>query len=149
MDPRPASELDEPAHPSASALARAYLRARGRWTGCDWRTTFGVTQLDLVGMTAAQALLMARATSGPESADWREAVHWLRLVESDAEAAESAALAAVVAAARGDLAGALDHARSACEIEERYHSSLIWGDLQLIVARAQTLAPAGERREPG
>ena len=112
------------------ALDRAFDRARGTWTGCDWPTSFGDTGLDLNGMTSHQALLMARATAGLEAADWREAVQWLRLVESDAEAAEEAARWAVESAARGDLAAARRDARTACDLEARYHPQPVWTDLR-------------------
>lgn len=112
------------------AVERAFYRASGTWTGCDWPTTFGDTGLDLDGLTSHQALLMARATAGSEAADWREAVHWLRTIEADAEAAEEAARWAVEAAARGELATACRDAQAACELEARYHSRPVWRDLR-------------------
>ena len=121
------------AYPSAhfmDAVHRAYTRARGAWTGCDWPTSFGDTGLDLNGMTSHQALLMARATAGVEAADWREAVHWLRLVEVDAEAASEAGRRASDEAARGNLAAAGRAAWAACELEVRYHPQPVWGPLQ-------------------
>jgi hypothetical protein len=112
------------------AAERAFDRARGTWTGCDWPTSFGDTGLDLNGITSHQALLMSRATAGPEAADWREAVQWLRLVESDAEAAEEAGRGAVESAARGDLPAARRDARAACDLEARYHPRPVWTDLR-------------------
>ena len=112
------------------AAERAYAAARGAWTGCDWPTSFGQTGLDLNGMTSHQALLMSRATAGEEASDWREAVHWLRLVESDAEGAEESARWAVEHAARGDLAAAVREARTACDLEARYHPQPVWTDLR-------------------
>ena len=112
------------------AVDWAFDRGRGAWTGCDWPTSFGDTGLDLNGMTSHQALLMARATAGLEAADWREAVQWLRLVETDAEAAEEAARSAVDAVARGELAAARRDAQSACDLEARYHPRLVWADLK-------------------
>lgn len=111
------------------AVEWAYDRAHGTWTGCDWPTSFGDTGLDLNGMTSHQALLMSRATAGVEAADWREAVHWLRLVEADAEAAEEAARWAVECAARGDLAAARRDAQTACDLEARYHPRPVWCEL--------------------
>lgn len=111
------------------AVERAFSQACGGWTGCDWPTTFGVTGLDLCGMTSYQALLMARATAGTEAADWREAVRWLRLVEADAESSEEAARRAVAAAARGDVTAAAREARTASDLEARYHPQLVWADL--------------------
>jgi hypothetical protein len=112
------------------ALREAYEQARGTWTGCDWPTSFGQTGLDLNGITSHQALLMARATAGEESSDWREAVRWLRLVETDAEAAEEAARWAVEHVARGDLPGAARSIQTACELEARYHPRPVWTDLR-------------------
>jgi hypothetical protein len=92
---------------------------------------------------------MARATSGPEAADWRAAVRWLRLVEADAAAAEESARRAVESAARGDLGEALRHARAACDVEARYHAAPVWRALRhaIEVARGAgelvSRAPAG------
>jgi hypothetical protein len=114
-------------------IDQAYDRAHGRWTGCDWPTSFGDTGLDLNGMTAHQALLMARATAGVEAGDWREAVQWLRLVEADAEAAEEAAARALTAVRREDICAARWSARAACELEARYHPRPVWASLQEIL----------------
>ncbi len=120
-----------PLSPSTmEAVRRAYHRAQGAWTGCDWPTSFGDTGLDLNGMTSHQALLMSRATAGVEAADWREAVQWLRLVETDAEAAEAAGRQAADEAARGNVQAANRAAWAACELEARYHPQPVWGPLQ-------------------
>ena len=118
------------------AAEQAFERARGTWTGCDWPTAFGYTGLDLNGITSHQALLLSRATAGEEASDWREAVHWLRLVEADAEAAEEAARWAVALAARGDLAGAVRESRVACDLEARYHPVAVWADLRDLLEAA-------------
>ncbi len=81
-------------------------------------------------MTSFQALLMARATAGAEATDWREAVHWLRLIESDAETAEESARWAVQHASRGDLDSAVRDAQTAVELEARYHPSPVWSELR-------------------
>jgi hypothetical protein len=112
------------------AVEDAYAQAHGAWTGCDWPTSFGDSGLDLNGISSHQALLMARATAGIEAADWLEAVRWLRLVESDAEAAEDAARSAVELTVKGNLALALREAHSACDLESRYHPISVWGDLR-------------------
>jgi hypothetical protein len=118
------------------AVERAYERARGTWTGCDWPTSFGQTGLDLNGMTSHQALLMSRATAGEEAGDWREAVQWLRLIETDAEAAEEAARWGVELSARGDLGGAQREAQTACDLEARYHPLPVWSDLREVLQSA-------------
>jgi hypothetical protein len=119
------------------AVGWAYDRAHAAWTGCDWPTSFGDTGLDLNGMTSHQALLMSRATAGLEAADWREAVQWLRLVESDAEAAEEAGRWAVECAGRGDLAAARRDAQTAYDLEARYHPRPVWADLKEALEAAQ------------
>src|SRR5262245_26548095 len=65
----------------AESINRVFRQQAGKWTGCAWRTCFGKSELDLNGMNSAQARIMARATSGPEAADWRAAVQWLAQVE--------------------------------------------------------------------
>src|ERR1043166_4436913 len=49
------------------SVERAFARAAGEWTGCDWPTSFGNKGLDLNGMTSYQAILLARATAGVEA----------------------------------------------------------------------------------
>lgn len=132
----------------ARAAADVYRQARGAWTGCDWPTAFGETGLDLSGITSHQALLMSRATAGPEAADWREAVRWLRLIEADAEAAEAAAGSAVEHTARGDLAPAVRAARAACDLEARYHPVSVWADLRNLLEAAAPPAPVCLSRGP-
>lgn len=117
----------------ASALDRTFAdifeQLEGRWVGCDWATDFGERHLDLCGVTARQASLLARATSGQESAHWQEAARWLATVEADAQAAAQAAWVARQEAAAGRLANALEHARRACELERPYHPQAVWQPL--------------------
>jgi hypothetical protein len=108
------------------AVREAYLRAAEGWRGCDWPTQFGETGLDLNGLKATQAHLMARATAGSEAADWRAAVHWLSQVEQEAKEAAEEARTAVALATSGQLKEAHDHARRACAIESKYHRHLVW-----------------------
>jgi hypothetical protein len=109
-----------------TAIEQAYLSARGRWSGCDWPTHFGKTGLNLDGLKAAQALLLARATAGQEAADWRTAVTWLTQVEQEARAAEEEARQALALAQSGRLCEALAHARQAGTIAARYHRGTVW-----------------------
>ncbi len=106
-----------------------YEQLEGRWTGCDWVTDFGPGHLDLRGVTARQAALLARATSGQESSQWQEATRWLTQVENDVEAARKAAWAAWQEAEAGQWQSALDHARQACELELAYHPCAVWQPL--------------------
>ncbi len=115
-------------------ILRAFLSGRGRWVGCDWPTRFGARELDLCALTAAQALLMARATAGEESADWRAAVSWLGEVEAAARQAEVEARRAAALATEGRLTEALDRARAAVELEGRYRPAVVWQPLHEAVA---------------
>jgi hypothetical protein len=111
-------------------IARAYLQATRKWCGCDWPTRFGQTALNLEGLKAAQALLLARATAGTEAADWRSAVTWLTQTEQDARQAEEEAHTALVLAEAGRLREALEHARQAVAVEAQYHARPVWQALQ-------------------
>lgn len=113
-----------------SSFSRLYEQIKGHWRGCDWPTKFGTSELNLTGVTARQAALLARATSGQESADWQEAAHWLTAVEADAEAARHAAERAQFDAEAGRLQDALAHAERAVELERAYHASAGWQDLK-------------------
>ena len=118
--------------------ARRILRQQaGKWTGCAWRTCFGKSELDLDGMNSAQARIMARATSGPEGADWRAAVQWLAQVENDAAEAERAAAEAVALAEKKKWTSALALAERACALEYRHHNSSIWQPLRHAIETAQ------------
>jgi len=79
----------------AKEIERAYRQASGKWIGCDWPTEFGKTGLDLNGLKASQVLLLARATSGSERADWDAAATWLTRLEQEAGKAEDEAKQAV------------------------------------------------------
>jgi hypothetical protein len=110
-------------------IKQAFHSGAGRWTGCDWPTQFGLMGLDLCGLTARQARLMAGATAGAESADWRAAATWLAEVEADARQAEDAARRAAQLAAEGRLAEAAEQALAACELEGRYRPAVVWRPL--------------------
>src|SRR5436305_13011804 len=106
---------------SDDLIRSAYLAGVGRWRGCDWPTAFGRGRLDLNGLKASQATLMARATSGAEAADWQAAARWLAEVERDVQSAAAEARVAADLAATGRLREALDHAGRACDLEAKYH----------------------------
>jgi hypothetical protein len=80
--------------PDVEEIVRLYEQTTGRWTGCDWPTSFGKGRLDLNGVTAAEA--EAEVAARPEAVgDWREAVRWLARVERSAHEAEREAREAV------------------------------------------------------
>jgi hypothetical protein len=113
-----------------TSFSRLYDLTKGRWTGCDWTTKFGAAELNLSGVTARQAALLARATSGQESADWQQAAQWLTRVEADAEAARQAAQTAEQSVAAGRLQEALAHADRAVKLEEPYHRQAYWQEFK-------------------
>ncbi len=124
-----------------TSFSGLYERIKGRWTGCDWPTQFGSAKLNLAGIAARQAVLLARATSGQESADWQEAAHWLTTVEADAESARQAAQNALQAASAGRLPEALAFAEQAVQLEELYHHDGCWQELRDTIR--QQLSSAG------
>jgi hypothetical protein len=113
-----------------SSFDRLYQQASGKWTGCDWRTDFGRSGLNLEGIQSSQATLLAVATAGSESRDWYSAVLWLREVEQVTWEADQEARKATELARLGQLEEALHHAERACELERRYHTRLIWQPLR-------------------
>ncbi|HEX5270799.1 MAG TPA: hypothetical protein VFW33_09945 [Gemmataceae bacterium] len=123
-------------------ILKAFLRGRSRWAGCDWPTRFGATGLNLCTLTAAQALLMARATAGAESAEWRAAAVWLSEVEAAARAAEQEASRAARLAAEGQFAEAAERARRALDLESRYRPPVVWRPLHDAISRALPVAVA-------
>jgi hypothetical protein len=120
-------------------LAQLYLCAVGKWRGCDWATSFGRRGLNLKGLGACQAGLLACALAGEERQAWSEAAGWLRQVEEDARDAERHADAAVFLAMFGLLDEARRHARTAHDLEASYRAPTAWGPL------CEALEEAGER----
>lgn len=114
----------------------AYRQAEDKWLGCDWPTAFGESRLNLNGLKSHQAVLMARATSGQESTDWRAAVEWLSRVEADARIAQDLARQALALALDGKAVGAVVHAQRACAIEANYRDRLIWQPLRKAIEAA-------------
>lgn len=111
-------------------IDRAFRQAAGAWVGCDWPTQFGRSSLNLNGLKAQQAVLLSRATSGLEAADWRAAVLWLTQVEQDAKVAQAMAGQALALAHEGKIVGAVFHINSACKVESKYHTRLVWQPLR-------------------
>jgi hypothetical protein len=107
-----------------------HRQASGKWTGCDWPTRFGITGVNLNGLWASQALLLARATSGRERSDWYAAADWLTRIEQDAREAEQEAGRAVALSRSGKLQDALARAKIACIVEAKHHASLVWQPLR-------------------
>jgi len=110
-------------------IMRVFQVAEGRWKGCDWPTRFGKGGIDLSGLKASQARLMARATSGTEADDWQAAADWLAEVENDAQRAEREAAIAAELASLSDFTAARDHAGRACALETKYRKTAVWQGL--------------------
>jgi len=88
--------------------------------------------------------MLARATSGRESAMWRELAAWLLEVESDARDAENAAAAAVAHAESGNWPAAIQEAEQACQFEQRYRKASVWKALlEAIVAAGSEIRGRG------
>jgi hypothetical protein len=101
-----------------SEANQTYERAVGQWTGCDWPTRFGNTDIDLEGWTAEEAESMAvESADAEEVEDWTAAAEWLAQVEQNAALAESQAALALAAAHAGEWGEALEHARRAVLLE--------------------------------
>jgi hypothetical protein len=95
---------------------RAYQKATGTWTGCDWDT--GPEGPNLNGCTAHEVEARALTAPGPEERErWAAAAKWLRLIEHRAEQAEAEATRALAAANFGRWLDAVEHARRAWALE--------------------------------
>jgi hypothetical protein len=110
----------------ADEIEQVYRQFVNQWSGCDWPTAFGQNGLDLNGLKASQAFLLAWATSGSERADWQAALPWLTTIEQEASEANEQARQAVALAQAGNLHEALSHAQRACVLEAKYHDQLVW-----------------------
>lgn len=113
-------------------LIRAYMASADSWEGCVWTTSFGPRGLDLNGLKAAQARILAAATSGIESDDWSSASRWLEQLEWDALAAKAAAGSAVHVYFT-DPQLAKNEIQRACEIESKYRTPVTWQPLRDLV----------------
>jgi hypothetical protein len=131
---------------SSTSFATLFDRSKDRWTGCDWPTRFGSAALNLSGITARQAALLARATAGQESADWQDAARWLTSIEAAAAAARQAAEKAHVAASAGDLQEALALAEQAVQFETPYHQDACWRELRNAIFEQLGARTGGEDR---
>jgi hypothetical protein len=118
------------AHMNTGSFFWMYVQLADQWSGCDWPTSFGSGCLNLKGLRAAQATLLAAATPGSEAVEWLEAAEWLSQVEQDAKQAAAKAARAAEVAEAGNLAEALRLVEEACAIEGHYHAQLVWQPLR-------------------
>lgn len=131
-EPGPVSK--QPTPMSLDDVNNAYRQGTRRWSGCDWPTTLGHCRLDVNGLASAHATLMARATAGRESTDWRAAARWLKEVEEAARQAEIEAKLAVHLATSGQVPEALRHAQRAVEVAGVYQRAGVWEPLRAAIA---------------
>jgi len=120
-------------------IRRAYHKATGRWRGCDWPTSHGEIELNLAGVSAADAQSRAERARENERAAWESAACWLERVECAAEKAEMEAALALAAANAGDLTSALAHAKRAGEHEHvagRPDHEACWHGLEQAIEEA-------------
>ena len=122
--------------PASLAKNIAFLKGLGQWTGCSWPTEFGNTKLNLEGLKASQAALMAGSTSGKERDDWAAATHWLEQVELDAREAEREAELARDLANREQAQRAWLRIERACALQRKYtQKGLAWEPLRMVIAK--------------
>jgi CheY-like chemotaxis protein len=123
--------------PRSSEVVGIFVGTVGRWVGCDWPTRFGQLGLNLSGLKASHARLLAQATAGREAADWMAAARWLEQVEADARHAAELAETAADLALFGQLEQALGSAGAACAIEAQYRQhEPVWQPLCDVIAAA-------------
>lgn len=104
------------------------------WQGCDWHTRFGSLKVDLCKLRSQQTRFLSEATSGEESHVWEEATGWLRQVERDAQAAETAASDAVELVKKLEFSMAEMRIAEAVRLEAKYRTSIVWGPLATLIA---------------
>ena len=107
-------------------LQQLVTRASSGWTGCNWQTAFGPRQLNLAGIRAYQAQVIAEATPGEESQAWADAARWLRVVEHDAKLAATHGKQALQFASSGDALAARTQIVFAIGLEAKYRSPIAW-----------------------
>ena len=117
-----------------SRIEATFVELDNKWTGCDWDTEFGSAGLNLRGLTANRANVLANATSGEEANAWSDAKYWLVNVENDAAKAKSLAAEAVTQYCKQSWDVALELIERACTIESAHHTKLIWQPLRDLIA---------------
>jgi len=110
----------------ADAIRSAYRSAASLWRGCDSPSRSGGAGLNPQGLSSTQAIILARATSGAESAGWRAAARWLKQIEEVARMAMQEAEQAVELAEAGQFEAALAHASRAAALEATYRPPVVW-----------------------
>ncbi len=122
-------------HEQIQVISALYEAQCGAWLGCDWHTRFGSLEVDLRKLRSQQTRLLSEATSGEESRIWEEATDWLRQVELDAQAAETAASEAVQLVRNRDFSLAETRIAEAVNLEAKYRTSVVWGPLATFISK--------------
>lgn len=115
-----------PLSTASATVIQAYTHACGRWHGCCWPTAFGSRRLNLDGISANQARVMADALAGSEADEWRQASRWLLTIEQDAQEAEKLAAEALRLWSQGRHAEARNLARRILAVESAHHPNSQW-----------------------
>ncbi len=132
--------MNEP-NDNEADLRDLLVNAAGRWSGCDWITSFGPSSLNLRGLSSRQAWRISDYTSAEESNCWAKAAQYLEQVERDAAKAETLAKRAVLLLLEGRDVEAVEAIDLAVAIEAKYREPVVWRQLQDAV-RAQGLRGA-------
>ncbi len=122
-------DLRSESNPMIRHVYQAYSNAKGHWLGCNWHTRFGIQQRDLCGLRSHQVALLAEATTGAESGEWKEACEYLKHIENDAAKAECFAQASILAVREGHLQKAVDWIELALSLERKYRAPEVWTEL--------------------
>src|SRR5262249_50922971 len=80
LQPRDVSDCEKVPADLVQQVERAFRNAVRQWTGCDWRTAFGRSRLDLNGWISARAAARAAeiaCVDPAEAEDWCAAAAWL------------------------------------------------------------------------
>lgn len=124
-------------------IKKEYVRASGSWTGCDWKTEFGRSGLNLKGIRSGTVAPCYRSPTYVDMErmcvetetqyraiqlnDAQAANKWLAEVESDAALAEREAESAMSFLKKGLYEEAAYSARLAAKIELGYNRNKTWG----------------------
>ncbi len=131
-------------------LVELLVATCGRWTGCEWVTSFGPKNLNLRGVRSRQAWRLSDYTSDDESICWAKAAEYLEQVERDAAEAENVAKLAISLLIDGRETEALKAIDSAVAIEAKYREPVAWRPLHDAICAhklrgARNFYPVGDR----
>ncbi|MCA9265641.1 MAG: hypothetical protein KDA60_17390 [Planctomycetales bacterium] len=135
---------------SKTLIDVTFDRSKEQWESGQWWPEFGPLQLDLRGLNAKQAKLLANATAGQEAFQWTAATHWLTAVATDIQRATAAARQARDYAKHGNWDCAIAAVETACSVEATYHPVQFWDALHkaiLIQSKCEPVTPRPHIRD--